>query len=72
MDYKYYFESSDSSSSEYETITISDVLYRKCRGCGKDFIPEDISGTNARSYRCNDCFTLKSLAKDIVYNCIIS
>ena len=48
------------------------ITIHKCRRCGRDFKPIDYSGTNARSFRCNKCLTLKSLTEDILYSCIIS
>ena len=43
-----------------------------CRRCGKEFKPEDKSGTNARSYRCEECLSTKALLIDMVNSCVIS
>ena len=43
-----------------------------CTRCGKEFKPEDKSGTNAGSYRCKECLSTKVFLRDIAYSCVIS
>ena len=45
---------------------------RLCRGCGVMFLPKDFSATNALSFRCEKCLTIKSLLRDAICSCVIS
>ena len=73
MEYEYYLQ--DADNSEYVAVAIHEKYnlgIKKCRRCGKEFIPEDKSGTNAQSFRCKNCLTVYSLMEDVVYSCTIS
>lgn len=53
-------------------MTYSTTVYVKlCRRCGKEFVPKDLSGTSAYSYRCESCISTKNLVKDFVNSCVI-
>ena len=45
---------------------------RYCRRCKQEFIPTDLSGTNARSFRCNKCLETKAFIENVFYSCTIS
>ena len=49
------------------------VIYtRQCRRCGILFVPKDLSGTTANSYRCKKCLGTHAFINDLVYSCVIS
>ena len=44
-----------------------------CSRCNKQFIPkENAKPGSASFYRCDDCLSAKTIAKDFLYNCNIS
>ena len=59
---------------DIDEIVLIKVQEKKyyCKRCGKEFNPEDKSGTNARSYRCKECLSTKTFLSDIAYSCVIS
>jgi len=59
---------------DIDEIVLIQIKEKKhhCKCCGKEFKPEDKSGTNTGSYRCKECLSTKAFLRDIVYNCVIS
>ena len=55
--------------NDYISIPIYEVPIiplKQCRRCGCQFLPSDISGTTAYSYRCNECMNTKTFIKDLI------
>ena len=75
---------SDTNSNTYEDISLEDydvvqeintahtnIVF--CSRCNKQFIPKKNSKPKSASfYRCSECLSVKTIAKDFLYSCNIS
>ena len=69
----------NSNTCEYIILEDNDVVQQLhtnivfCSRCNNQFIPkENAKPGTANYYRCDDCLSAKTIAKDFLYSCNIS